>query len=397
MHRPTGQAVVTVRDPATGRRSDHYLGEYGSQESHARYAQLVHGQPPAAGRGADEPVGRNLQRVEAGVMPPTTDLSVGAFYERFMEHARAYYVLPSGEPSKEVEAFRLSFREFLELHRDRSVASIGEADLRSSRKRMIEGGLSRGVINQRVARVARAFSWGASGEDFFGVGVRLVPQEVAAVLRAVQPLKKDRSAAPEHEPVKPVPREVVEKTLRELNPTVADMVWLMLSTGMRPGEVCMLSSSMLDRSGELWIVDYGNRHKMAYKGAARKVILGKKARAILEPWLLVADETPHLAVFRPSSCRTPGRRSSKDRYDVTTLNRAIARAAARAGVEHWSANQLRHLFATEVREAYGLDAAQVLLGHAKADVTQVYADATMRSALDVVRRLDGAAGSRQLR
>jgi integrase len=192
-----------------------------------------------------------------------------------------------------------------------------------------------------------------------------------------------------------VPREVVEKTLRELNPTVADMVRLMLWTGMRPGEVCMLTPSMLDRSGEMWIADYGNRHKMAYKGASRKVILGNKARAILEPWLLVADETPDLSVFQPSSCRTPGRRSSKDRYDVTTLNRAIARAAARAGVQHWSANQLRHLFATEVRGAYGLDAAQVLLGHAKADVTQVYADATARRALEVVRQLDGAAATKR--
>src|SRR5262245_55597926 len=90
MHRPTGQAVVTVHDPATGRRTDHYLGEYGSKESHARYAQLVRGQPPDAGRRADEPVGRTLQQVEAGVVPPTTNLSVGAFYQRFLEHARAY-------------------------------------------------------------------------------------------------------------------------------------------------------------------------------------------------------------------------------------------------------------------------------------------------------------------
>lgn len=41
---------------------------------------------------------------------------------------------------------------------------------------------------------------------------------------------------------------------------------------------------------------------------------------------------------------------------------------------HWSPNRLRHSFATRVRKAHGLEAAQVLLGHAKADVTQVYAE-----------------------
>jgi integrase len=40
----------------------------------------------------------------------------------------------------------------------------------------------------------------------------------------------------------------------------------------------------------------------------------------------------------------------------------------------WHPNQLRHLFATVVRKEHGLEAAQVLLGHARADVTQVYAE-----------------------
>lgn len=43
--------------------------------------------------------------------------------------------------------------------------------------------------------------------------------------------------------------------------------------------------------------------------------------------------------------------------------------------EHrWHPNQLRHAFATRVRAEYDLEAAQVLLGHARADVTQVYAE-----------------------
>ncbi len=45
---------------------------------------------------------------------------------------------------------------------------------------------------------------------------------------------------------------------------------------------------------------------------------------------------------------------------------------------HWHANQLRHSKATEVRRQFGLEAAQVSLGHAKADVTQVYAERDAR-------------------
>ena len=40
----------------------------------------------------------------------------------------------------------------------------------------------------------------------------------------------------------------------------------------------------------------------------------------------------------------------------------------------WHPNQLRHTFATKVRKAHGLEAAQVLLGHSRADVTQIYAE-----------------------
>jgi integrase len=40
----------------------------------------------------------------------------------------------------------------------------------------------------------------------------------------------------------------------------------------------------------------------------------------------------------------------------------------------WHPNQLRHTFATLVRKRHGLEAAQVLLGHSRADVTQVYAE-----------------------
>ena len=39
----------------------------------------------------------------------------------------------------------------------------------------------------------------------------------------------------------------------------------------------------------------------------------------------------------------------------------------------WNPNQLHHSLATEVHKRFGVEAAQVLLGHVRAAVTQVYA------------------------
>ena len=71
-----------------------------------------------------------------------------------------------------------------------------------------------------------------------------------------------------------------------------------------------------------------------------------------------------------------------------SFGRAITYAIARANrdrlkagpirpsdyVAHWHPNQLRHTAATDVRQRFGLEAAQILFGHAKANVTQVYAE-----------------------
>ncbi len=67
-------------------------------------------------------------------------------------------------------------------------------------------------------------------------------------------------------------------------------------------------------------------------------------------------------------------RSLGDRYTTESYTHAVGYAAKSAGVEHWHPNQLRHLYATTVRKSHGLEAAQVTLGHSRADVTQIYAE-----------------------
>jgi site-specific recombinase XerC len=54
-----------------------------------------------------------------------------------------------------------------------------------------------------------------------------------------------------------------------------------------------------------------------------------------------------------------------------------------AGIRRWGPNRLRHNFATIVRKQHGLEAAQVALGHARADVTQIYAEKNLALATKV--------------
>jgi integrase len=74
-------------------------------------------------------------------------------------------------------------------------------------------------------------------------------------------------------------------------------------------------------------------------------------------------------------------------YDKNSYKQAIERGCRRAGVPVFKPNQIRHSYATRVRHQFGLEAAQVLLGHSKADVTQVYAERNLSLARDVAAQI----------
>jgi site-specific recombinase XerC len=50
----------------------------------------------------------------------------------------------------------------------------------------------------------------------------------------------------------------------------------------------------------------------------------------------------------------------------------------------WSPHQLRHNAATSLRKQFGLEAAQVILGHRTLTVTQVYAEKNVQAAMRVM-------------
>jgi integrase len=82
------------------------------------------------------------------------------------------------------------------------------------------------------------------------------------------------------------------------------------------------------------------------------------------------------------------KRPKGERYDTRSYRRAIEyglRMAKKYGfaIPHWHPHQLRHNRGTEVRRKYGIEAAQVALGHVRADVIEIYAERNF----DLARRV----------
>ena len=82
--------------------------------------------------------------------------------------------------------------------------------------------------------------------------------------------------------------------------------------------------------------------------------------------------------------RTP-RATIRESYSVDSYRQAVERGARRAGMNAWTPHRLRHSAGTEIRQRYGLDAAQAVLGHRGANVTEVYAEVDFAKAAEVAR------------
>ncbi len=380
-HKQSGQAIVTLPDPL-GRRRDVLLGKFGTPESRAEYARVI---------AEWEAAHRHLPREGS----QGTDLTVNEMLLRFWGHVETHYRHADGSPTTEVENYRYSLRPLKELYGHTRTAEFGPLALKAVRKRMIDAGLARTLINQRVGRIKRAFKW--------AVGEELVPPAVYQGLQAVAGLERGRSQASEREPVKPVPDGLVHATLPLLTRHVRGMVQLQRLTGMRPSEVCNIRRSDIDMNGRVWVYA-PKQHKTAWRGKQRQVHIGPKAQALLKEYFTLREDdylfSPRRAMQEFRATQRAGRvskvqpsqqsrRAAKpkkqpgERYTHRTYDQAIAKACGKAGVSHWHANQLRHTFATEVRKAYGVEGSQVMLDHAKADVTQVYAERDMSFAVRI--------------
>jgi integrase len=364
----------------------HYLGPYGTPESVAEYHRLVQ---------------EYLTNESVSSAPPVvgdTAKTVNEIILVFWERHRMHYRHPDGSPTGELDNYRDSLRPLRKLYGCAPAREFSPLKLKAVRKAMIDASLSRTTINQRVGRIVRVFKWAASEE--------LVPTLVYQSLKTVAGLPKGRSEAKETEPVGPVPDARVDA----VRPHVARQVWTMIElqklTGMRPGEVVVMRTHDLDRSGDVWTYEPA-RHKTQHRGKSRRIAIGPRAQEVLTPWLRpVLDEylfSPReaMAEFRAGQRQRrrtplyPSQRARKPKpndrlgecYSTRTYNHAIRYGCVRASIAAWHPNQLRHSAATRIRKHSDLDAARAVLGHSDLKTSEIYAERDHEQANRVMREI----------
>jgi integrase len=379
-HKARNSAVVTI----DGR--NHYLGPYGSAESHEKYARLI----------AEWRLHSNHLLPETGPRRVVSGLSVNELILGYFRHAQSYYV-KDGRPTSEQDNIRQALRFVRQLYGASRAIEFGPVALANVRQTMITAGRSRKLINKDVNRVRGMFGWAVEHE--------LLPVETHQALRRLKGLRQGRSEAKEMPPVESVAEESIRAILPHLSPQVAAMVQLQHLCGARPQEVVTIRPCEVDATGDVWLYQ-PRHHKMEHFDRRKVIMLGPRAQEVLRPWLerdaqsycFVPAEvsawhyqrirrrpTPEnpVELVEPKVLKLrPGSKYTRHSYRV-----AVQRACKRAGIEPWSPRQLRHTRATAIRQAFGLEAAKAVLGHTDTKITEIYAERDLDLARRVMREI----------
>lgn len=317
-HSVSGHAIVIWEGKT------YYLGPHGSVEAVESYQSIC----------------ANITLHGQAIVEDRTILSVEKLAHEFLSNLPKNFPATSQEPIP----IRRSVSQMVEFQGETDAAKYTPARLIALRQHWIERGLSVSTINKYHNYILQMFQW-ASIMDYLN-------PSIWHALKAVPKLKPLRSPAKDPKKVEPVDRKHVDAIQPLVSNTVWNIIQMQLFTGMRSGEV--LSMTLRQINDNVYIPQ---QHKNKWRGHARTIYLGPKARALLDG--LIAGLDPDQRIFTG--------------YTNESYGRAIKRACLKAGVPHWHPHQLRHLAGTEVRDKLGLDAAQAFLGHASAKTSEIYA------------------------
>ena len=386
-HKASGRAFVEL----DGKRI--YLGTYDSPESRVKYNRLV-GEYLLA----DRSVPPSLKDEASPLL--ITELCIG-----YIRWARLYYQ-KAGKPTAEYNLVKTVLKRFRAECGHLDAAEFGPLKFKAFRQKLIDAGLTRVTVNHYMRHVLALFRMAAENEK--------LPGKVWQDLKAVPPLRKNRSEAKEKPAIPPASEEAIEKLLPFLPKMLSDMVQIQLHTVARPGELVQMRPMDIVRTGDDWIYRPAT-HKTEHHGVERIIAIGPQAQALLAPYL---NRAPDSYCFSPKELmeqrrkarmrrntkgsengtrRTTNRKGEKrgpgDRFTRDSYYNAIRRTflkpeCVEAGIEPFNPNQLRKRGATNVRKETDLETAQVILGHrSKTTTERFYAEAPVLKALEVMRRL----------
>lgn len=396
LHKGSGQAVVTLN----GREC--YLGAHGTKESREAYDRLI---ATWLANGRKLPV-------------ESSTITIAELCDLFMEHAEVHYRRPDGTTTSEIVIYKDCIGIVTRLYGTTRAAEFSPMNLKVVRTEMIKRDWVRSHLNRSVSRVRRIFKW--------GVSEGLVPVTTYSALMTLDGLRAGRTEVRESEPVLPVPEAYIDAIRPFVSAQVQAMIDLQLLTGARSGEVVRMRACDLDTSGRIWTYTPAH-HKTTYRGHARVIYIGPRAKNVIKPFL--ARRAVDAFLFSPREAeasrlekrraerKTPGgygngpgtnrvaapRRAATDHYTVASYRRAISygvaaanrenakaveeKKAKRVEIPNWHPHQLRHNAATNLRKEFGLDAARVILGHRTPAITDIYAELDRDKAIEIIGRV----------
>lgn len=322
-----------------------------------------------------------------------------------LEEARKRYPQDEREWS-EYDQMRNMTRAVTQILGDLPIEEFGPLALLRFRDGLLAKPVSARYAAKQLSRLKRMVEW--------AIGYQLLPRSALDWLGTLPAAPAKRDGSKRKERRQPVDDSDIERTLPLLGPVVAAMVRFQRLTGVRPQNLCALTAGQLDRETfadqGVWVY-WPDRHKSDWRDKDLAVMIGPRAQALIAP--LLGDRPAEAPLFSPQDAaawrarerrekrRTPltpsqlartktaaPKRAVGTAYDTRTYRRAIRRAidrfnaaeaiaAAAEGrdprpLPRWHPYQIRHRRATELRSDKGLEAAQVILGHSKADVTAIY-------------------------
>ena len=197
----------------------------------------------------------------------------------------------------------------------------------------------------------------------------------------------------------------VRATLPHLNRMHRIMVCTIMATGMRPGEMCNLRWSEIDRSEDLWKY-VPSSHKTKKKGKARILYFRPELQSMLSEWQKSRPlpQNDFLFTARESYIIGRSRQLGKNTTMQTllemstkfpeiglrtrVLRQAVDRACLKAGIPKWTPYQTRHWYAYHKLSVFAklfaggqnadqamLEGVASLLGHATTRTTRRYTGA----------------------
>lgn len=435
------QAIVTLTDAQTRKRRDYWLGEYDSPESREQYHRLI-AEWEASGRRLPQSDPASPPGVSSGGIT-ITEL-IHAFW-RWAEPTQS-----ANDIYKMKATLRLLRRMFgttsalefgpkrLRLLRDEMIR--GEPDAKPPRKPW-----SRRYINRQVQRLCAMFKW-AAGQELLPATVFQQLKMVEALRRGRSAAVEKEPVRPVAGDLVDAIRPFVSRQVWAL----IELQRLTGARGGELFPLRPIDLQMDEKTG-VWSYMPAD-HKTQHLGKGRVIYFGPRAQEIIRPFLAIREvDVPlfspaeaeaerltarHAARKTPMSCgNRPGTNRTEspskkpgDRFTACSYLKAITCGCDRAftppahlrpgprkegrGTEsrreflaklsserreelkawrtshRWHPHQLRHAAATHLRRTFGLEAAQLVLGHSSALVTDaVYAERDNAKVVEVMKKI----------